>query len=65
MKIINQNGYQHDELLEFKSKIYQNVLDSFFQMLEHGRSMVALNKLDKLFEKPENEVYISIIFINE
>jgi len=61
MKIINKNGYQHDELVEYKSKIYQNLLDSFFQMLEHGRSMVAFNKLDKLFEKPENEEIARIL----
>jgi len=39
MKIINQNGYSHEELEAYKSTIFQNVLDCFFTLIEHSMNM--------------------------
>jgi len=54
LKFINQNGYKQSELEEYKTTIYRNVLDCFFQMLEYGRALVKFNKIDKLVENSEN-----------
>ncbi len=39
MKIINQNGYSHEEQEAYKSTIFQNVLDCFFTLVEHSINM--------------------------
>lgn len=58
MKIINQNGYNNEELEAYKSTVYQNVLDCFFTILEYTRKMnqtFASEKNMDILERMENE----------
>lgn len=58
MKIINQNGYSHEELEAYKSTIFQNVLDCFFTLIEHSMNMnnpFTLEKNQMIAENLEND----------
>lgn len=50
MKIIHQNGYNHDELMKFRTTIYKNLLESAHHIL------LAARKIGLDFKNPTNRV---------
>jgi len=70
MKIINQNGYNQQELESFKPTIVKNTIDSFYTLLFYVKRMgiqfsdpkVEVIKLNLIYLQ---NIYILIYMINE
>lgn len=50
MKIIHQNGYNHDELMTYRTTIYRNLLESAHHIL------LAMRKIGVDCVNPQNRV---------